>query len=173
MGRRMNLKEAAEVLGSTSEAIRKRAKRGTIPSETGDDGMIYVWVDGRVDGMHDEGSHRVDERVDSSNGQVDDRVDGGDGRVDDHLPAVYRDLMLDQMGSEINHLREQLREEREANRENRRIIAGLVQRVPELETTQEPRDASMTASEPAARDSVPEDQDEPQRRSWWRRLFGE
>ena len=40
--------------------------------------------------------------------------------------------MVERMASEIDHLREQLKEEREANRENRRIIAGLVQRVPEL-----------------------------------------
>jgi hypothetical protein len=33
----------------------------------------------------------------------------------------------------INLLRSQLEAEREANRENRRIIAGLVQRVPGLE----------------------------------------
>ncbi len=38
--------------------------------------------------------------------------------------------MVERMASEIDYLREQLKEEREANRENRRIIAGLVQRVP-------------------------------------------
>ncbi len=43
--RRLDLKEAAETLGVTSEAIRKRAKRGTLPSETGEDGRLYVWVD--------------------------------------------------------------------------------------------------------------------------------
>src|SRR5215212_9140829 len=123
VGRRMNLKEAAEVLGSTSEAIRKRAKRGTIPSETGDDGMLYVWVDDRVDGTRDEGSHQVDGRVDGNGNGVSDGSDRVDNRVDDHLPDIYRDLLLDRMGSEIDHLREQLQEEREANRENRRIIA--------------------------------------------------
>jgi hypothetical protein len=50
--RRMDLKEAAEVLGVTSDAVRKRAKRGTIPSETGLDGLLYVWVDdGSPDGL--------------------------------------------------------------------------------------------------------------------------
>jgi hypothetical protein len=34
-----------------------------------------------------------------------------------------------------------------ANRENRRIIAGLVQRVPELEAAPEPRELPQTASE--------------------------
>ena len=41
--------------------------------------------------------------------------------------------MVQRMASEIDHLREQLKKEREANRENRRIITGLVQWVPELE----------------------------------------
>src|SRR5918998_1133606 len=147
----MTLKEAAEVLGSTSEAIRKRAKRGTIPSETGDDGMLYVWVDGRVDGTRDEGSHQVD-------GDGNQAGDGSE-RVDDHLPTLYRDLLLDRMGSEIDHLREQLREEREANRENRRIIAGLVQRVPELESAPEPREAPVTATDTTVNSTGPEKQE--------------
>ena len=36
--RRLDLKEAAAELGVTSEAIRRRAKRGTLPSEKGEDG---------------------------------------------------------------------------------------------------------------------------------------
>jgi hypothetical protein len=166
VGRRVNLKEAAEVFGSTSEAIRKRAKRGTIPSEIGDDGMLYVWVDGRVDGTRDEDSHQVDGEVDDGN-----QVGDGGERVDDHLPALYRDLLLDRMGSEIDHLREQLREEREANRENRRIIAGLVQRVPELESAPEPPESSQTPSEQQVNGHTPPESQGQERRSWWRRLF--
>ena len=71
MGRCMTLKEAAEFLGSTSEAVRKRAKRGTIPSETGEDGMLYVWVDGRVDAAEGRGTHRVD----ATNGKGSHRVE--------------------------------------------------------------------------------------------------
>src|SRR5215210_5876064 len=101
MGRqRLDLKEAAEALGLTSEAVRKRAKRGTLPSDTGPDGRLYVWVDDRVD---------------------DGQTPGG------------RDALMVRLEGENEYLRRQLDEEREANRENRRIIAGLVQRVPELE----------------------------------------
>jgi hypothetical protein len=62
----------------------------------------------------------------------------------------------------------------EANRENRRIIAGLVQRVPELEGPRESRDAPETASEDVGKGaSVPPEPQEPtERRSWWRRFFG-
>jgi hypothetical protein len=146
--RRVDLKEAAELLGSTSEAIRKRAKRGTLESETGEDGKVYVWVD--------EGDARVDGRVDESG-------------PDD---ATYRDRLFERMASEIDHLREQLREEREANRENRRIIAGLVQRVPELETSTEPRESPQTASEETSGTQEAPQEEERRERSWWQRLFG-
>src|SRR5215207_6073399 len=65
----------------------------------------------------------------------------------------------------IEVLREQLREEREANRENRRIIAGLVQRVPELEPARESPESPETASaEPYSTHAPPEQQEPSQRR---------
>jgi hypothetical protein len=117
----VDLKTAAEIMSTTTEALRKRAKRGTLPSETGEDGRLYV---------------RVDD-------QVDDQVDGW---VDGVHPD--RELLVERMASEIDHLREQLREERAGSAELRRIVAGLVQRVPELEPAKEepsePREAPVT-----------------------------
>ncbi len=83
----------------------------------------------------------------------------------------------------ITVLREQLAAEREANRENRRIIAGLVQRIPELETAPEPRDEPQTAAkasggtddapkEPTGAQRATEEPEETARRSWWARIFG-
>src|SRR5215216_5385579 len=43
--RRLTLREAAEVLGVSKEAIRKRVLRGTLPSDTGEDGRRYVYID--------------------------------------------------------------------------------------------------------------------------------
>jgi len=150
----VDLKEAAEILGSTTEALRKRAKRGTLDSETGDDGKVYVWVDDRVDG-----------RVDDDADRVDDRVDGGDDR--------HRDELISYMASEIEHLRSQLREAHEANRENRRIIAGLVQRVPELEPAREappePREEPETTFPKMEVVETPIAEEKPV--SWWRKLF--
>jgi hypothetical protein len=55
------------------------------------------------------------------------------------------------MASEIDHLRKQLEEAHSANRENRRIIAALTQRIPEIEPPRESppeaRDGRETASE--------------------------
>jgi hypothetical protein len=58
------------------------------------------------------------------------------------------------MQGEIAYLREQLEAERQAHAEARRIIAGLVERMPpQLETPQEAADASETVEEPEAAES--------------------
>jgi excisionase family DNA binding protein len=64
-------------------------------------------------------------------------------------------------------LERQLNAEREASAELRRIVAGLVQRIPELEAPPEPRESPETAPKTAAGD-----QEEGTQRPWWRRLFG-
>jgi len=61
-------------------------------------------------------------------------------------PTDQGDL-VEVLCDQVVFLRQQLEEEREANRENRRIIAGLVQRVPELEPAQEAREAPVSSSE--------------------------
>jgi hypothetical protein len=166
--RKVDLKTAAELLGSTTEAVRKRAKRGTIDSETGEDGRIYVWVD--------DTEARVDDRVDSVADQVDDRVDDTAERVDGQTDGV-----VERMASEIDHLREQLREERAANRENRRLLAAALERIPAIEApldtpSSEASDSRVTDAEPRSGTQVPEQEkpvtEEPEQRSWWRRFFG-
>jgi excisionase family DNA binding protein len=73
----------------------------------------------------------------------------------------------------IDTLREQLAAEREANRENRRIIAALASRIPEIEAPSEPREAPVTASEePFNTHHAPQESQEPsQSRSWLHRFF--
>jgi excisionase family DNA binding protein len=65
-------------------------------------------------------------------------------------------------------LERQLNAEREASAELRRIVAGLVQRIPELEAPSEPRESPETATETERVDSPTAEQPTP----WWRRLFG-
>jgi hypothetical protein len=53
--RRLDVREAAEVLGTTVDAVRKRIARGSLEAEK-EDGTVYVWLDtgqpmaGQVDG---------------------------------------------------------------------------------------------------------------------------
>jgi hypothetical protein len=72
--------------------------------------------------------------------------------------------------------------EREAGRENRRIIAALTQRIPAIEspaeTPQEPPESPTAATEqpgrvePEPQPQVQGAQEGAERVSWWRRLFG-
>ena len=72
-------------------------------------------------------------------------------------------------------LREQLAAERQAHAEARRIIAGLVERIPAIEAPQEPAEASEPVEpEPERaepRSGAPGPQ-EGARRPWWRKMFG-
>ena len=47
---RVHLSEAAALLGVSKDAVRMRVKRGTLPSEKGEDGRVYVWVNDNPDG---------------------------------------------------------------------------------------------------------------------------
>jgi hypothetical protein len=42
--RRVHLSEAAELLGVSKDGVRMRVRRGTLRSEKGEDGRVYVWV---------------------------------------------------------------------------------------------------------------------------------
>jgi hypothetical protein len=42
---RVTMRQAADLLGVSKEAIRKRVVRGTLPSEVGEDGRRYVYIE--------------------------------------------------------------------------------------------------------------------------------
>jgi predicted ArsR family transcriptional regulator len=157
---RVTIQEAAKRLGVKEAAIRKRIERGTLEKEKDEDGRVYVFVDKppaeERDTAHDEG-------------------------YDSSYFAGY-DALIKSHQERIEDLREQLSAERRANEENRRIIAALTQRIPELEApreqalSQEPPGSPETASGPPDRGDVPPAtggaQEAGERVSWWRRMFG-
>lgn len=66
-----------------------------------------------------------------------------------HAAGVHEDEqgpVIEALQAHIEDLRQQLAAEHDANRENRMIIAGLTQRIPELE-------AASPSEPPAARES--------------------
>jgi excisionase family DNA binding protein len=154
----LTVAEAAEILGITTEAARMRVKRGTLPS-TRIDGTVYVLVDqtnprpnGPSAGPNDKPNARPNRSVGGPNGQPD-----------------AAGALLAAKDETIEALRDQLEAERSANRENRRIIAGLIERVPALEASQNgPEGAQGPPSKPGG----VQDREEPEGRSWWRRVFG-
>lgn len=156
--RRVTVQEAARILGITPEAVRSRAQRGTLVKEKDRDGTVYIRLDD--DRTRTNGDGISEEKRDRARSNDDKTVDEGQ--------------MVEVLQEQMTFLRGQLDQEREANRENRRIIAGLVQRVPELEAVREPREVSEAASEGAAedKDDLQQGQQEtPRRRSWLYRFF--
>jgi flagellar motility protein MotE (MotC chaperone) len=75
----------------------------------------------------------------------------------------------------IATLREQLQAERQAHAEARRIIAGLVERIPALEAPQEASESPETVEEERERVELHPDApgaQEGAQRPWWRKLIG-
>ena len=146
--RRVTQREAADALGISVEAIKKRVKRGSLPSEMGEDGRRYVYLDaipGRV--LHERRPRRQTPEA--------------------HRPPRRRA----ERGAAGPHqsLERQLEQANERDRENRRIIAALTSRIPAIEAPEAP-DSPVPADTPNAATAEAQEGGEP--RSWWRRMFG-
>jgi hypothetical protein len=178
--RGVTLRDAAEALGISKEAVRKRVKRGTLRSAKGEDGRVYVQVDDLPDGgdAGEDGGSGRDRRHDHAVGHVVDQ----DGHLlgDLHREQdrdVRRGVERDRRDDLIAELRAEVVAWREESRRKDHIIAGLVERLPpQLEAPAAPRDAPQPPTEDAggsephpAKDGA---QEAPERRSWWRRWFG-
>jgi hypothetical protein len=94
------------------------------------------------------------------------------GTGPDNIPDNSYPLIVARLENENEFLRRELERRSEEAAEFRRIIAGLVQRVPELEPAREPRDAPVTPSEDGSGTQKKTPPEEERRSSWWRRMFG-
>ena len=94
-----------------------------------------------------------------------------DPTVDPTRPRNRTDDRTDEL---IATLREQLQAERQAHAEARRIIAGLVERIPQLEAPPaSPPETPEQGEAESDRGNVPRDRETaPEQRPWWRRMFG-
>jgi hypothetical protein len=147
---RVTIQEAARILGVSEGAIRKRVNRDTLRHDKAADGRVYVYLDAGVDTGVDEVLH-----PDTS-------------------------ALISEMRGRIEDLQEQLEQANKRDRENRRIIAALTSRIPELPspTPEEPPEASQAATEQPGRvepqAAVEAAQSPPERpeRSWRERVRG-
>jgi hypothetical protein len=84
--------------------------------------------------------------------------------------------LVDELRRQNDYLREQLDIRTEELREHRRLLAGLIERVPELEAPSEQPEAPETVEEEPGRveprPTPTSPRTDPQRRSLWRRVFG-
>jgi hypothetical protein len=144
--RRLTVAEAAQVLGISAEAVRGRIRRDTLPVER-EGGTVYVLVD-----------HPAE------------------GRTTDDQPRTTSDQPGDRTDLLIAELQDRVRSLEEANRENRRIIAALTQRIPAIEAPQEHSEPPERGTDeqqgrgPVPNSGGPQEPAEPQ--SWWRRWLG-
>jgi hypothetical protein len=147
----LTVRQAADRLGITQDAVRKRIARGTIGHDKDHKGRIFVYLD----------PFERKSKTDQDNGQ-----DGESKTVPDDQDRYTRSLE-----DQIDFLR------RELERKDT-IIMSLTQRIPELEAAPEPREAPQTASEePYSTHAPPEAYGPPEppqerKRSWWREFFG-
>ena len=155
---KMTVDEAAHVLGISTGAVRNRLSRGTLQSVK-ENGTVFVLLPPEM--SRDVTDTPNDTPTDSP-------------RDTDDMPTeMSRDVeaLMAAKDETIRILTEQLGRAEERDRENRRIIAGLVQRVPELEASPAARESPVSASEERGGDGLPPEQEKPVS-SLWRRLFG-
>jgi hypothetical protein len=132
---RLTLRQAAAALGVSESAIRKRVARGTLRSDIGPDGRRYVYLDTVADTVKDEGA--------------------------DAAPHE-RNALISELRAHNDTLREQLEAERQAHSEARRIIAGLVERIPAIAAPQDPSEAAEAVEEDPERAEPRPDAADPQ-----------
>ena len=125
---RLTLRQAAAVLGVSESAIRKRVERGTLRSDKGLDGRRYVYLDTVADQGEDVSAPRE------------------------------HNVLISELRAHNDTLREQLEAERQAHAEARRIIAGLVERIPPA--LEAPEDAAGSPERDQGEGDVPTDREE-------------
>lgn len=133
---RVTTKEAAEALGISVEAVRKRIERGQLGHERVD-GRVYVYLDG-------------------------DQTESG--------PDVEVEFtaLISEMNARIELLERQLEQANERDRENRRLLAAALERIPpQLEAPQTSEDAPGRPAEPSEGVQPHPEESTP----WWRRIL--
>jgi hypothetical protein len=149
-GHRVSEDEAARHLGLTVDAVRKRVQRGQIAYEKDAAGRVRIILDER-ETLQDESPDSTGQRSDA------------------------RGVLIDELRDRLRYVERQLEAERRANEENRRLLAALIQRVPELEAAQKPPEEPQTPTPQPGRvepQATIEGAQEGTQRPWWQRWFG-
>jgi hypothetical protein len=148
-GRWVDLREAAELLDTSTEAVRKRATRGSLRSER-HDGRVVVWVDeGRTEG-------------------------GREAQVDREALLEAKDETITILRSQLDIRAEEIQRRDVIISQLTQANAALAARVPELEAAQgyseaaeEPAEGAVgVQGQPGSREEPPSSE-----KPWWRRIF--
>ena len=152
---RYTVAEAAGMLGITTGAVRNRLSRGTLRSIK-EGRTVYVLLS--VDMSRDAERHT--------------------GNTPPGMPHPEPDALTSELRDRLRYVEGQLEAERQAHAEARRIIAGLVERIPAaIEAPSEAREAPETVAEEPERaehysaTAGSHSEAEGAQRPWWRRIF--
>jgi hypothetical protein len=142
---RLDVKTAAEVLGISSEGVRKRIKRGALESEKDPDGRVYIWLDTDWTSANEIGTTQLTQLLQ-------DQIEVLRHELEDWKKAVaVRDDEL---------------------RRKDHIIAALTERIPEIEapanSTHKETSRDGLQSEQQTHTDPPATQT-----GWWLRLLGQ
>ena len=146
--RRFTVSQAAKYLSTTESSIRHKVNRNSIPHEKDEEtNRVYILIDQVEDGELSEDTQR------HTNGELSDN-----------------ERLIATLTMQLEVTQESLEQERAANRENRRLLAAALERIPQIEAPQEASETSTRRSE--AKEGEERVQDDGEHLSWWRRLFG-
>jgi hypothetical protein len=158
---RFTVPEAAERLGISENALRKRVQRDTVQWDRDDDGRVFVY-------LPPTGTSQASNQA----------GDYAGGLADDQSVAPVE--LVDSLQEQVGYLRGALETRDKELAEMRRLLAGALERIPAIEpppdttpanTPSEPQRAPQTRSENGGSSTGPDQDNGQHRRSWWRRLF--
>jgi len=152
-GRWVDLREAAELLGTSTEAVGKRAVRGSLRSDR-QNGRVRVWVD-------------------------EDRTEGGrEGQVDGEALLESKDKTISILRDQLRLRAEEIQRRDVIISQLTQANTALAARVPELEARQtsgdgiqEPAEGAIGPQQGGTGARAPQNASE--RVPWWRRVLGE
>jgi excisionase family DNA binding protein len=143
--RRLTVQEAAEVLGTSVDAVRMRVRRGSLQSEKDPDGRVYVWVD-----------------EDSSETKL-----GLDGEPSMLISAKDETIHI------LTQQLEAERRANEENRRIIAALTSRIPAIEAPPDEREAAETARDEPERAETRSSTGKAQEGVRRPWWRRMFGE
>jgi excisionase family DNA binding protein len=121
---RLTLVEAADALGVSQDAVRKRIARGTIPHNRDESGRVHVYL------LPSETVHETDQDT-----------------IRDDVSKTVQDVYVRSLEDQIAFLRGEL--ERKAA-----ILLNLTDRIPQLEASESPRTAEDASEEAEPRSAA-------------------
>jgi len=147
LDRALTVAQAAEVLGVSQDAVRKRIRRGTIQSGRDESGRVYVYVPAS------ETVHKTDQ--------------------DTSQPQPDATALTSELRDRLRYVEGQLEAERQAHAEARRLLMAALERIPpQLEAPPEKREPPESPGPTGTPPEAPEEAQEGVQRPWWRRMFG-